>query len=369
MPADAAKDEPIQQVTVVAGMGPERAHIFAVLVKRSYAIRNGQPLDEAPAEPFLPTDLYYEPGDPEICTIHREEECAPWKLATDVVVLAEAHAPEGRPAERTTIGVEVAGRRRMLSVIGDRKAIHRGGQLPGFTDPRPFTTMPMRYERAYGGADLRSLPEAPFYYPRNTHGRGVALRNSADAVEGLALPNIEDPEDLLTPERLVIGEPARWNDMPLPAGIGFFHRTWYPRCSFVAALPPYVDVDTVLREEQLGLVPEGQIALGRAFRLPSFDLRFHSAASLGLVVPDLAPGAAIRLARLSPEPILSFTLPLRWPRIGLDIGPGMRELPCALHTVLVDVPAQRVHMIWRGAHAYPGPSWLPKMTKLEAMAT
>ena len=369
MARDAEQHEASQHVTVVAGMGPERAHVFAVLVKRSYAIRNGQPLAEAPAEPFLQTDLYHEPGDPEICTIRREEERAPWKLATDVVVLAEAHPPEGRPAQQTTIGVEVAGRRRVLSVTGDRKAIHRGGHTPNFTDPRPFTTMPMRYERAYGGADLRSLPEAPFHYPRNTHGRGVALRNNAEAVEGLPLPNIEDPEDLLTPERLVMGEPARWNDMPMPAGIGFLHRTWYPRCSFVAALPPYVDVDTVLREELLGLVPKGQIALGRAFRLPSFDLRFHSAASLGLVVPDLAPGAAIRLARLSPEPMLSFTLPLRWPRIGLDIGPGMRELPSALHTVLVDVAALQVHMIWRGAQAYPGPSWLPSMRKLEAMAT
>lgn len=355
-----------QDVAIVAGLGPERAHIFSVIVKRSYAIRSHQPLVEMPAEQLLRADRYHEPGDPETCSLWLEEECAPYKLATDVVVLAQAYPPEGKPAQRTTVGVEVAGHQKLLTVTGDRRAVHRAGRPPDITDPDPFTTMPIRYERAYGGIDAQSRPEAPFHYPRNPIGRGVALRNLPEVIDGLALPNIEDPNDLLTPERIVIEDEARWNDQPFAQGFGWFQKTWYPRCSFVGALPPHVQADTTMREEQLGLVPQGQIALGRGFRLPSFDLRFNTGASLGLALPEVPPGATVRLARLSPEPLIEFTLPTRWPRIALDIGQGVTELPCALHTLLIDVEARRVDMIWRGAHSYPGPSWLPSMTRLAA---
>lgn len=356
-----------QQVTIVTGTGPDRQPIFSVLVKRSYAIRDGAPLiEQEEAEPFLRGDLYHDPGDPERCSLRREEECVPYKLATDVVLLAEAHAPDGRPAETVTVGVEIGGHRKLLRVTGDRFAHHRPGRDPGFTDPEPFMTMPIRYERAYGGIDARSSPERPFHYPRNPLGCGVALRNLPEAVEGLPLPNIEDPEDRLTPERLILGEEARWNGQPLPQGFGWFQKTWYPRCSFVGAMPGHVDARTVMREEGLGLVPPGQIGLARRFQLPSFDLRFNNGASLGLVLTDLGPGTRIRLARLTPQPFLTFALPDDWPQIGLDIGQGVRGLEVALHTVLIDVGARCAHLVWRGAQAYPGASWLPLMQRLQA---
>lgn len=359
-------EDATQQVTIVAGMGPERAHIFSVLVKRSYAIEDGCPLVELAAESFRRTDAFHEPGDPETCSVWRESECAPYKVATDIVVLGQAYAPRGQPTDRVTVGVDVGGRQKLLTVTGDRRAVFTDGRTPRFTDPAPFITMPMRYERAYGGSDRRSIADKPFYYPRNTVGRGAALLNLPETIDGLELPNIEDPDDLLTPERLVIGEAARWNEQPLAQGLSAFQKTWYPRCSFVGALPPHVDASTTMREELLGLVPEGQIALGRGFRLPSFDVRFNTGASIGLALPDVGPGTTIRLARLSPEPMLSFGLPMHWPRIGLDIGRGMSELDTRLHTVTIDIEARRVDMIWRGAQTYPGPSWLPKMTRLAA---
>lgn len=356
-----------QDITIVAGNGPERQPIFSVLVKRSYAIRDGEPLVELEeAEPFLRTDLYHDPGDPERCSLRREEECAPYKPATDIVLLAEAHAPDGRPAETVTVGVEIGGYRKLLRVTGDRFARHRSGRGPDVTDPEPFTTMPIRYERAYGGIDARSRPEAPFFYPRNPIGRGVALHNLPEAVEGLPLPNIEDPEDCLTPDRLIIGEEGRWNGQPLPQGLGWYQKTWYPRCSFVGAMPGHVDAGTVMREEELGLVPPGQIGLARRFQLPSFDVRFNNGGSLGLVLTDVTPGMRIRLARLTPEPFLAFDLPDEWPQIGLDIGQGVHGLEVALHSVVIDVEARRVQLVWRGAQAYPGAAWLPRMTRLQA---
>ena len=78
-------------------------------------------------------------------------------------------------------------------------------------------------------------------YPRNFMGTGVVLRNVKEAVEGLPLPNIEDPQDLLTPERLFIEEPDRWHLQPLPQGFGWRQRTWYPRAALLGAYPPFLD--------------------------------------------------------------------------------------------------------------------------------
>jgi hypothetical protein len=354
-----------QEIMIVSGLADERQTVFSVLVKRSYDVVDGQALvQREQCEPFQRGDVYYDHGDPEGCTVLYEDELAPFKPATDVVFIAQAHSPQGRPIEAMNIGVEVGGQRKIMHVIGDRIAHYRKDGAPSISDPKPFTTMPVRYELAYGGKDLHSRPEAPFYYPRNPLGRGIAVLNVREAVNGLRLPNLEDPDDALTPERIVLGDESRWNAQPLPQGLGWFQKTWYPRCSFVGAFPGYVDSAEVMREEHLELVPRGQIALARRFRLPSFDVRFNNGASLGLAFRSLGPGTPIRLARLTPEGHLGFALPDRWPKIMLDIGLGENELSVALHTVSVRVEERRAGLIWRGAHPFPGIAWLPEMREL-----
>jgi hypothetical protein len=354
-----------QHITVVSGMAEERQTIFAVLVKRGYRIVDGEPL--GPHEETAPLrrgDVYYDPGDPETCTVLYEDELAPYKPAIDVVVIGQAYAPQGRPVQEMTAGVEVAGHQKVLRVIGDRMASYRPGAVPIVTDPIPFTTMPLRYELAYGGTDWTSRPDRPFHYPRNPLGRGLAVLNIPETIEGLRMPNIEAPNDLLTPERIVLEDERAWNRQPLSQGFGWFQKTWYPRCSFVGAMPGHVTAGETMREESLGLVPNGQLDLARQFRLPSFDVRFNNGASLGLAFPSVPPRALIRLARLTPEGLLSFRLPDTWPSIMLDIGLGENVLPTALHTVAIYVEERRVDLIWRGAHPYPGNDWLPEMQRL-----
>jgi len=197
-------------------------------------------------------------------------------------------------------------------------------------------------------------------------GTGLALKNVAEVVAGLRLPNLEDPLDLLTPERLVLESPTRWNGQPLPQGLGWVHRAWYPRCSFAGAFPPFVGPDDVLREEELGLVPAGQIALARQLKLPSFDARFSNGASIGLVCPKLQGDEAITLTHVLPEAELTVALPGERPRVALDIGLGDNELPVVLHSVCIRGDDRQVDLVWRAAHAYPGVDWLPEMTRMHA---
>ncbi len=347
---------------MVPGKDHTNNPIFSVLVKRTYDIWPQNPLVRCEhPKPFVEVDQYYDRGDPEWTTVQFENDLAPYKPATDVVLIGKAHAPEGKPTAMVDVAVQIDDYQKVIRIFGDRRCSHQQDKPPVVTDPELFAQMEIRYEKAYGGWDRNSDPNLPFFYPRNPMGTGLALKNIPEVIEGLKLPNIEDPDDMLTPERIVLGSPDKWNGLPLPQGLGWFQKTWYPRCSFVGSVPGFVDVDEIMREEQLGLVPQGQIALARQFKLPSFDSRFNNGASLGLTRPYLNGDESIGLINLVPEGELHFTLPAEVPVVMLDIGLGENELAPVLHTVCIRTQERQVDLIWRAAHEYPGVDWLPEM--------
>jgi hypothetical protein len=359
-----------EESVVVLGQTETRTPIFSVLVKRTYRIQPGRAAERRPqANPLARADVYYDHGDPESSTVKFENDLAPYKLKTDVVLIGKAYAPGGSATTQMAVGLAVGDHRKVIRVIGDRRCIYRADLPPSFTDPEPFTEMEIRYERAYGGTYLRDDSVRMLPYPRNHQGAGFVLKNTRDAVEGLALPNLEGPDDLLTPERVVLGEPERWNGQPLPQSFGWFQRIWYPRCSFVGSVPGFVDPDEVMREETLGLVPQGQIALARRLKLPSFDVRFNNGASYGMALPYLNGGELVRLRNLTPEGALDFSLPSEAPGMTLDIGLGENALKPVLHTVCIRVDEMEVDLVWRGAQPYPGMDWLPEMKRLTAVVT
>jgi hypothetical protein len=356
---------PSEVKAIVQGKDGQGQSVFSVLAKRTYDIRPNQRIERADKTvPLRQTNEYYDDGESEWSTIKHESDCAPFKLATDVVVIGSAFAPGGESVPLLNVTVEVETYRKTVRVTGDRQCLYREKRSPAFSDPMPFKEMAIQYDRAYGGRDLLSNPEEPFYYPRNHAGTGVVLRNAKETVEGLALPNIEDPEDLLTPDRLVFEKPDCWSGQPLPDGLGWFEGTWFPRCSFTGAFPAYLEIETVLREETLGLVSKGQVALFRQFKLPSFDVRFNNGASRGLVLPYLTGDETFRLTNLTPDGSLVFQLPGEAPSIILDIGLGENHLKPVLHTVSVRLEEMQVDVVWRGAHPYPGLDWLPEMKRL-----
>src|SRR5436190_3706397 len=119
--------------------------IFSVLVKRTYQIHSGHRLIRVPtARPFVQADQYYDDGDPEWTTVKYETDYAPFKLATDVVVVGKAFAPGGKPTPRVDVSVEMAGRKKTVRVYGDRRCIYRANASPAFTDPIPFTELQLQ---------------------------------------------------------------------------------------------------------------------------------------------------------------------------------------------------------------------------------
>ena len=354
-----------QQVRIVAGKDDTGQAIFSVLVKRSYQIKNQKiavPLQDV--GDFQQTDAYYKPADPRYSTVKFESDLVPYKVKTDVVFIGYAYTPNAQPQQHLTVGVEVAQQQKLIRVTGDRQCYFQAQQSPIISEPQPFTRLSMRYDYAYGGADLISIADLEFHYPRNPMGKGFVLKNTAETINGLQLPNLEDPQDLLTAERIVVEDPNHWNQQPLPQSLGWFQRDWYPRASFAGAIPSFVDINEPMREELLGLVPKNQIRLARQLKLPSYDSHFNTGASQGLSFPYLKGNEMIRLANLCKEShLFSFKLPNDQPKIMLDIGLGQNQLTVVLHTVCIRMEDNEVDLIWRGAHHYPGIEWLPKMKK------
>jgi hypothetical protein len=354
-------------VEIVPGRDHRDQHIFSVIVKRTYRIAAKARAERAESDkPFRLIDHYYDDGDPDWSIVQFESELAPYKMATDVVVIGKAYAPGGNETERMTVGVQVGDREKVLAVTGNRRCSYREGATPLFTDPEPFTEMEIRYDRAYGGRDEKSVPDIPFMYPRNFMGAGVVLRNVNEAVEGLSLPNIEDPEDLLTPDRLFIEEADRWHLQPLPQGFGWRQRNWYPRSALLGTYPPFLDAGVVTAEERLGLLPQNHVALAKQSRLRPMDAHFANGASLGLIFATFKGNEDVELVGLTPNGLLEFSLPDETPTIGLDLGQGMQALDAQLHTVSIRPDDLELDLIWRGAQTYPGYHWLSNIKRVEA---
>ncbi len=353
---------------VLPGQSPDGGYVLSVLVKRTFDIVPGGVCTPAAEDrPLLPGDVFWD--SPMNSSVRYESDFVPFKTATDVVLNGVAHAPGGAPARSFPVSLQVGPWRKTISVVGDRVARHVEGGPPSFTDPAPFTSMELRYERAYGGTDVYSDLRTPYPYPRNPLGRGFAVRNTRQSVDNLPLPNLEDPRAPLTPWGLCLEEYAAWETRPMPAGFGWLPKTWLPRALLAGIMPADRPVEQEMRRVYAQLLPADQREPYLKHGIRDMDFRFFSGASEGGALPFLQGGEWVSTENLSPGGRLQFRLPQEAPRIGLDIGEGVQEPEVAMHTVMIRMEEGQVDLVWRGAVPYRGPDWLPEMRRMDVLVT
>ncbi|MFH1983889.1 MAG: DUF2169 domain-containing protein [Pseudomonadota bacterium] len=119
------------------------------------------------------------------------------KQHAEFLVCGKACAGEKGPVPAREVAVRVGDVEKRLHVFGERRWETRGG-VRVITDPEPFTTLPLTWERAFGGPDI----------PENPAGHGIAAVPPVGGEPFVPLPNIETPGKL-------IGAPG---DRPPPAG-------------------------------------------------------------------------------------------------------------------------------------------------------
>jgi hypothetical protein len=351
------------QRIVLPGQSPKGEYVLSVLVKRTYDIARVARCLRAEADAkIIPGDKYWD--DPMNSSVKFESDFVPWKIGTDVVLNGKAYAANAIFARTLMVSIEVGTIRKEILVIGDRVARFTGG-APSFAEPQPFLEMDLRYERAYGGADIYSDRKLPCLYARNPVGKGFAIQNIPEAIDGLELPNLEDPTDVLDPHRLCCEHFMHWERQPTPQSFGWFAKPWQPRASLAGVMPADRKTEQELRALYAQAVPPAQRALYAQTNLPDMNFAFFNGASQGLALPFLRGDELVRTRNLTSEGTLDFFLPADMPRIGLDIGQGVQEPSVLLQTVMIRIDDRQVDLVWRGAVPYPGPDWLPEMRKLE----
>jgi hypothetical protein len=260
-------------------------------------------------------------GKPGESSYRYEPECAFIKPATDVVLLGHAWAPRSNTRE-VLVSLRVGPVEKSVRVLGDRVWNKSLGFI-SMSRPEPFESIPLLYERAFGGWDRSEAdPNLHTFEPRNPV--GVGFRSSPHAFEDeLPLPNLEDPNQPL----------KHFGQRVPPAGFGFLSPHWQPRAAYAGTY------DEAWDKTRKPLLPK------------DFNRRFFNAASPGLITPGYLRGdEPIVIQNASPKGPLSFSLPGQPPpAVTVELTGDADATPeMHLDTVILDTDTDQVLLLWRG---------------------
>lgn len=258
-------------------------------------------------------------GPEPTASVRYESDLAPLKAGTDVVLLGHAHAG-AQPRTAVDVSLEVGPLRKVVRVTGDRTWTRAGGEWIA-SQPLPFQCLPLAYARAFGGADLTDPdPARQGADERNPAGTGFVLAGRRERLEGLRLPNLEDPARPIT----------SWDDRPPVAGFGWVSRAWLPRRRLAGTF------DAAWTRERAPLLPH------------DFDERFFNGAPTDQVVtPHLMGGEPVRLRQVTPDQMVAFQLPRVDFRIDVQIDATAEQRAPKLDTVVIEPDLERVTLCWR----------------------
>jgi hypothetical protein len=256
-------------------------------------------------------------GSPATTSLRVPGQGAPHRLATEIYLHGSAWAPQGRRVTEMRTRVTVGPCRKEVHLVGDRYWIPMSGGL-GATAPEPFVTMPLSYERAFGGTAWAEDGRMVAQEARNPIGRGVHA-SVADATHR-PLPNLESPGERVT----------TWSARASPAGYGPIPGSWQPRLRLAGTF------DEAWAANRAPLWPEDT------------DPRFFSAGAPGLLADGPLDGSAqVALEGFSPDGPIVFRLPELRLVAKSYYGHGAERGTLELDAVLLDTDASTVTLFWR----------------------
>lgn len=293
------------------------AETLVAILKGSFTIAGGACRRAEEQREIVQADEFH--GEPGVSSTRLESDLATFKPATDVVLLGHAYAPGARSSE-VTVSLAVGPVRQQARVCGDR----RWQYALGFTRasaPQSFERMPLVFERAFGGSQLAADGEQAIgVEERNPVGRGYSRKRRRSHLDGLALPNIEDPKQRL----------RRAGQKPVPVGFGYVGRHWLPRRTLLGRY------DAAWERDRMPLVPA------------DFDERAFNGAPEALQArPHLRGDESVEALAVTPAGTLRFDLPGLQPAFELHDGEDWRPLAGLLDTLVIEPDAERVCLTWR----------------------
>ncbi|UHD16105.1 DUF2169 family type VI secretion system accessory protein [Thiocapsa bogorovii] len=305
------------------GMEPSGRELLVVVIKGTFVLprTSAEPLRLADEQlPLVMADTFT--GEPGFSAPVYEVDFAPRKKRVDVLLVGSAYAPDGRPATRVQVGLRVNGITKTFAVVGERvwQAASTGVSASA---PRPFTVMPIGYDRAFGGVDNRHEdPSQHAAFMRNPVGKGFHRHLKGEWVDGSPLPNAEEVDRPI----------QRPDDAYLPMAFGPLGRGWDPRYRYAGTY------DQNWLDEHFPFLP------------PDFDEQYYQAAPLDQQIDGPLGGQDVAMTNLTPDGRRSFTVPAFEAPVHVFPKKAEREdLKAKLDTLVLEPDLERLTMTWRVA--------------------
>jgi len=296
---------------------PQGVDSLYTIIKATFAMETQVTRAEEQC-PIAAEDQYW--GEPGTTSLKAASDLGLIKPGTDILMIGTAHAPGGKPAPQSDVSLTVGPVTRTIRVFGDR--VWQSGLLGAKSSPpEPFQTMPLVWERAFGGFDQTKEKEPKVYAEeRNPVGLGFRVKSGSKAIDGMKLPNIEDPGQMI----------SSWKDRPAPACFAPVCASWEPRKSYAGTY------DEPWQKHRAPYLPE------------DFDPRFFQLAAPDLVVSGyLKGGEETRILGATPSGELRFCLPRCALQVTYRLENQNHVRVPNMDTVIIEPDESRLCLLWR----------------------
>ncbi|MCC7538853.1 MAG: DUF2169 domain-containing protein [Deltaproteobacteria bacterium] len=314
------RDTPFALAPFVWSLRPPRPSLTLVL-KATYRIpERGGACTLADEQPPCEGERFHD-ADP-TASLRFDSDFAVLKPRGEWILAGTCHAPRGKPATEVLVRIAVGKSEKSIAVLGDRTWTRK--MLGDAMSARaPFTSMPLRPERAFGGPAIAANPLG-MGAPRRTSGGAAAQK--------VALPNLELPSSL-------VHSPS---DTPAPAMTTPRGATWPDRIALAGTY------DASWRRTRWPWFPSDFDAgyFNSAPRDQQIDRYWRG--DEPIVLGGLHPTRANIKARLPGDRARAFLLEHDVPVEESRAAGRVREVRLNLDTIAIDADALLVHCVWRG---------------------
>ena len=292
-------------------------HSLTLIVKGAFDLITGQKAVPAKEQLFPTGDELYPDDDEGDGSRFYESDFAYFKPRSDLLLSGKCHPPGGHEVQACKVTFGVGTRTKTLGVFGDR---FWNQVTKTISEPIPFEQMELRYENSFGGQGFK----------KNPTGKGFGKVKDAEGTIKWPLPNVEDLKNL-------IGSPKSHPD---PAGFGPISSLWPQRYS------------------KLGTYKGDWLKERWPWYPVDFDWGYYNAAPDDMQVDGYLRGdETLYFENLHPAissyhsqlPAIRPRLFIHRPEIRGDHRPVFFEPGLHLDTLWVDMEAEKLVLVWRGA--------------------